>query len=201
MGLAEKLPYFSIENLLVTGMNSHYLKILLSRQSKAKKIVRLKRGLYVSQRYLDAAKATGQLSDLLEFLACTIYAPAYISIEYVLYRYNMLTDVPQNFTLMTRNKTARFSNALGNFIYHSIHARLFKGFISVRKGALIISTATKAKALFDFLYVRKNLVTSREEFNELRLNLDTMSAKDKKEFKIYSELEGSVKMKFFHSLL
>ena len=201
MALAEKLPYFSIENLLVTGIDSHYLKVLLYRQVKTRRVVRLKRGLYVSSRYLDEAKASGKISNFLEFLACAIYQPAYLSGEYVLYRHNMLTDVPQNFTLMTLSKTARFSNMLGNFIYHSTHKRLFKGFMSAREGELVISKATKAKALFDFLYVRKNIIGNRKEFDALRLNLEVLSARDKKELKTYIALEGSPKMKQLYSFL
>lgn len=199
--LVSQMPYFTLKNLRIAGISPHYLRVFLSRQVKNGRVVRLKQGFYVSQRYLEEAKASGQISALLEFLACIMYVPAYLSGEYVLYAHNMLTEVPQNFTLMTRNKTARFSNALGNFIYHSIQERLFKGFGSVRKGAFIISIATKAKALFDFLYVRKNLIASREEFNELRLNLEPMSTKDKKEFNIYIELESSAKMRQFFSWL
>lgn len=201
MELAEKLPYFTIENFPVAGIGPHYLKILLSRQVKVGRVMRLKRGFYVSQHYIDEAKMSGKISPLLEFLSCAMYQPAYLSGEYVLYEYNMLTDIPQNFTLITLNKTARFSNALGNFIYHSISERLFKGFKSTRDGSLIISKATKAKAFFDFLYLRKNIIGSKKEFDELRLNLESMTARDKKELKTYIALEGSAKMKYIYSLL
>lgn len=201
MALVSQMPYFTVENLRITEMSPHYLRIFLSRAVKSGSVVRLKKGLYTSSSYIDEAKASGRISNFLEFLACAMYAPAYLSGEYVLYSHNMLTDVPQNFTLMTRNKTARFSNTLGNFIYHSIQARLFKGFTSAREGSLIISKATKAKALFDFLYVRKNLIGSKQEFNELRLNLEMMSARDKKELKSYIALEGSVKMQQLYSFL
>ena len=201
MALVEKLPYFSIKNLLAAGIDSHYLRILLSRQAKAKKIIRLKKGLYVSRNYLEEAKAAGRISPLLEFLACAIYAPAYLSGEYILYRHNLLTEVPQNFTLMTVNKTARFLNPLGNFIYHTIQPKLFVGFESLRAGDFTIAQASKAKALFDFLYLRKNLITNKEIFKELRLNLDVLSARDRKELKTYVNLEGSVKMKYLYSLI
>lgn len=201
MALIARMPYFSLDNLRVSGVDRHYLRVFLSRQVKAGRVIRLKRGLYVSQRYIDEAKMSGKMSPLLEFFACVMYQPAYLSGEYVLYEHNILTDIPQNFTLITRNKTARFSNALGNFIYHSVSERLFKGFKSARDGSLIISKATKAKALFDFLYLRKDLVGGKKEFDELRLNLGGMTARDKKELKTYIALEGSAKMKYIYSLL
>ena len=201
MELIAKMPYFTLENLRITGILPHYLRVFLSRQVKAGGMVRLKKGLYVSQRYIEEVKASGRISPLLEFLACAMYVPAYLSGEYVLYSYNLLTEVPQNFTLMTRNKTARFSNRLGNFIYHSLQERLFAGFKSKREGAFTISIATKAKALFDFLYLRKDIIGSKEEFDELRLNLDEMSVRDKKELKTYITLENSVKMKQIYSFL
>lgn len=201
MGLVEKLPYFSIDNLLVTGVDRHYLRVLLSRQVQSAKIIRLKRGLYVSQRYIDTMKTKGSISPLLEFFACAMYPPAYLSGEYVMHEYNLLTELPQNFTLMTRNKTARFFNPLGNFIYHSLQERLFVGFISTRENNFTILKASKAKALFDFLYLRKDILRSKKEFDELRLNLDVLSARDKKELSGYITSEGSRKMKRMYSMI
>ena len=197
----EKLPYFSIENLRITGIDPQYLKILLYRQVRAAKIIRLKRGVYVSQRYIDTIKTKGRISTLLEFLACVLYPPAYLSGEYVMHGYNLLTELPQNFTLMTRNKTARFSNPLSNFIYHSLQERLFIGFTSIRENSFTILKASKAKALFDFLYLRKDIIGSKKEFDELRLNLEVLSSRDKKEFKRYIALYGSPKMKRMYSMM
>ena len=61
--------------------------------------------------------------------------------------------------------------------------------------------ATRAKALFDFLYLRKNLLLDEKAVKELRLNLDNINAGDMRELKRYINLEGSGKMKNIFNLL
>jgi len=57
----------------------------------------------------------------------------------------------------------------------------------------LISKATKAKTLFDFLYLKKNLITDKTYLNELRLNLENFNKNDKLEFNKYVSIEGSKK--------
>jgi hypothetical protein len=92
-------------------------------------------------------------------------------------------------------KTAHFSNDLGNFIYHKIKEDLFLGFKVLKKGNFSILKATKAKALFDFLYLRKRLLLDKRAVAELRLNLHEFTRTDLRELKGYVELEGSARMK------
>jgi hypothetical protein len=72
---------------------------------------------------------------------------------------------------------------------------LFTGFEVIKKGNLSILKATKVKALFDFLYFRKRLLTDKRAAEELRLNLDELTKKDFKELKGCVEIEGSPRMK------
>jgi len=81
MELVAKMPYFTLGNLRIIGVSPHYLRVFLSRQVKAGAVVRLKNGLYTSQRYIDEAKVGGQISPLLEFLAGVMYMPSYLSGE------------------------------------------------------------------------------------------------------------------------
>ncbi len=199
--LIEKLPIFSLENLKVFELNENYLRIFLSREAKAKRIIRLKKGIYTSKKFIEKMKEKGKYSEFLEFLACKIYPPSYLSLDYVLYENNLLTEMPINFTLITKNKTAIFSNKLGNFIYHKIREDLFCGFKVIKKGGFFILKATKAKALFDFLYLRKNLLLNKKAIQELRINIEELSLKDKKELKKYIEKERSQTMKRIYSQL
>lgn len=197
----EKLPYFEFSNLRGFGASVSYLRILLARRAKRGDLIRLKKGLYTTKKFIDKTKINGRYSPFLEFLAGQICHPSYLSLDYVLYRNNLITEIPVNFTLITSGKTASFFNQLGNFIYHKIKGDLFCGFEIVKDGEFVIYKATKAKALFDFLYLRKNLLISREIFNELRLNLDELSLKDKKEFKKYVNIDGSKTMLRIYSYL
>lgn len=195
ISVAEKLPYFTIESLRSMEKDKNYLKIFLSRYSKKGGIIRLKRGLYVSKNFIDDAHTKGIFSSYLEFLANTIYPPSYLSLEYILYKHNILTEAPVNFTLITENKTAKFTNKVGNFFYHKIKEGLFLGFKILEKDGFFIYEATKAKALFDSLYLRKNLLVDKKAVEELRLNTENLNEKDKEEFEKYIGLENSKKMK------
>lgn len=200
--LAKKLPYFSFDDLIGMETDRVYLKILFSRYEKAGKVVRLKKGLYVAKEYLDNLEKKGHLSAYIEFVSNTLYEPCYLSLDYVLYKHNMLTEVPVNFTLVSSRKTKTFANVFGRFFYHKIKKELFCGFIATRKdGDFMILEATKAKALFDFLYFRKDILSNKESVEELRLNLDNFTAKDKAELASYVKIEKSKKMKIIINYL
>ncbi len=199
--LAEKLPCFSIENFKLAGITPEYLKIFLARYAKKGQFIRIKRGLYTNRAFIEKMKAKNKYSEFIESLATEAYSPSYLSLEYILYQNNLITEVPINFTLISKNKTAVFNNELGNFFYHKIKDDLFMGFKTVKSGEFLVRKATKAKALFDFLYLRKNLLGSKDEINELRLNLEELSLKDRKELRGYIDLEGSKKIKEIYGKL
>ena len=60
--------------------------------------------------------------------------------------------------------------------------------------------ATRAKALFDFIYLKKDNFQefSQEEIEEMRLNLDEITKKDLKELKKYIDLSKDKKMLNFY---
>ncbi len=189
------LPFFSIEDLSSIGADKKYLKILLYRLVKADEILRLKKGVYVSRKYLDRAEKENKINSYLEFVAVSLYDPAYLSLEYVLSEYGILTENTQAFTLVSKNKTKKFANALGLFNYKHMKGLLFSGFKIIKKDNFLISKTTVAKALFDFLYLRKKTILNKNTFLALRLNTDNLKKKDLDELRKYVEMEGSKKMK------
>jgi hypothetical protein len=195
LNLTATLPSFGAANLAATGEKGAYLNIILSRHVKRGTMVHLKKNLYVAKSYLDNAERRGIFSDYVEFAANKLYPPSYLSLDYVLHEHNMLTEIPRNITSVGLRKTANFSNKLGNFIYHKIREDLFCGFKVMKKGEFSILKATKVKALFDFLYLRKRLLTDKRAMEELRLNIDEFTKSDFKELKGYVEMEGSTRMK------
>lgn len=199
--LVENLPSFDASDLAPIGEERAYLNIILSRQVKQGVMVRLRKNLYVARKFLDTAEKKGFFSDYVEFTANKLYPPSYLSFDYVLHEYNMLTELPRNITSVALRKTDRFTNELGNFIYHKIKEELYLGFKVVKKGNLSILRATKAKALFDFLYFRKTLLVDKEAVSELRLNLGQLTKADFKELEGYIELEGSKRMKEIYNWL
>jgi predicted transcriptional regulator of viral defense system len=195
LNLVSVLPSFGAADLSPIGEKQAYLNIILSRQVKRGAMVRLRRNSYVTRSYLDTAERRGYFSDYVEFVANTLYAPSYLSLEYVLHEHNMLTEIPRNITSVGLRKTDQFSNDLGTFIYHTIREELFVGFKVIKKSNFSILKATKAKALFDFLYFRKQLLVDKRAVKELRLNLDEFAENDFKELKGYVATEKSPRMK------
>lgn len=192
--LVKSLPYFSFDNLAGIEKNRVYLKILFHRYKKAGKLIGLKKGIYAAREYIDKIEKSGMFDFYQEFIANILYKPSYLSLDYVLYEHNILTEIPVNVTSVSKNKTKRFSNEFGNFLYHKIKSDLFTGFTIAKKGDFAILKATKAKALFDFLYLRRNLIMDRKAFLELRLNLKNLSKKDLSELEKHIKTEGSKKM-------
>ena len=123
--LAAALPSFGAADLAPIDEKRTYLNIILSRQVKRGTMVRLRKNLYVTRSYLDKAERKGFFSDYVEFVANKLYAPSYLSLDYVLYEHNMLTEIPRNITSVGLRKTEQFSNDLGTFIYHAIKEELF----------------------------------------------------------------------------
>lgn len=195
ISLVKNLPYFRIENLKGLVKNESYLKIFLSRFEKKGRIFRLKKGFYASKDFIDEIEKKGKFSFYLEFLANFLYSPSYLSLEYVLDKYNALTETVKNFTSVSTKKTSNFSNKFGSFFYYKVKKELFQGFEIKKKGDFPIFEATKSKALFDFLYLRKNLILDKKMTKELRINTDVFDEKDRKELKKFIEIEGSKKLK------
>jgi len=197
---AEKLPFFSLDDLASMEKDKNYLKTLLSRYKKSGKTIRLKKGIYVAKTYIDGIEKAGFITDYAEFLTGTLY-PSYLSLDYILHKYNIITEMPVNFTAITKKKTTSFVNEFGKFVYHNVKPSLFCGYETIKKGDFSIFKATKTKALFDFLYLRKDHIVNEEAARELRLNLEEFNNKDKKELIGYIEVEGSKAMKRIYKYL
>lgn len=189
------LPFFCIEDLVKIGLNGAYLKVLLSRFVKRGEIIRLKRGVYASKNYLNQAEKENKINSYIEFIANNLYEPSYLSMEYVLAERGILTENVNAISSLTRNKTKKLLNRFGVFNYHNIKEELFCGFLIYEKNGFLISKASLAKALFDFLFFRKNIIPDKKAFLALRLNVENLSEKDRQEFKKYIKIAGSIKMK------
>ena len=199
--LVKKLPFFDFSDIAPVEKNRTYLAVLSSRHVKSGRFVRLKKDFYVTKEYVDETQKNGTFNFYLKFLANVLYRPSYLSLEYVLFKHNLITELTVNFTSITTSKTKHFSNNLGKFFYHKIKEGLFTGFDITKEGDFTVLKATKAKALFDFLYLRKNILVDEKSVEELRLNLNNLTAGDMRELKKYVNLEGSGKMKNIFNLL
>jgi len=193
--IAGRLPVFTLDDLASIESGKSYLRILLSRYVKSGAASRLKKGLYVTKEYLDRIEKSGRADAYAEFLVAVLYTPSYLSLEYVMHQHGLITESPVVVTAVARKKTASFSTPFGVYRYHTIKQALFTGFTSKRNGDYLIFRASRAKALFDFLYFRKSHLANAKAIEELRINLDALQESDKQELARYIELEGSARMK------
>jgi len=156
---------------------------------KSGQLIQLKRGLYVTRSYIQRL---GNNDAYLEFLSNNLKRPSYLSSEYVLQKYSMISESVFVYTNITTKKTKTYQNSLGTFQYANIKDELFCGFKITTVGINEIKQATKAKALFDYLYFRlwRIPMVSKEYVYSLRLNLQEMVREDFLEFRSYVDLAG-----------
>ena len=195
----ESFPYFTIEAVkqllgdesVATGT----IQTALYRWMKAEQIIQLKRGVYMTRRFFELHRAD---ADFAPMVSAILIPQSYLSLEFILQRNAILTDVTFPVTAVTIKQTRVFENKLGTFTYRNIKAELYQGFLFSEYMGIPISQATLAKALFDFLYLRPWKGSRRLAGNnlaeDLRLNLEDFSESDQVEFETFVEISNSKKM-------
>ncbi len=140
-------------------------------------IIQVKKGLYLLKKRYEQE---GSKQSYLEYISNKIYEPSYLSTEYIMNKYGLLTEAVYNITSVTTKKTKIFKNKLGLFTYQSITPKLYRGFFTKRFNNAFISEAEKAKAVFDFLYLKflKETLISEKAVKELRINWENMTKKE-----------------------
>ncbi len=120
-------------------------KITLLLREEA--IIQLKRGLYL----FGPSFRRGVLS--VELAAAMLVQPSYISKEYALRLYGLMTERVEIITSMTTRKKRRFDTPIGRFDYFSLSQEKFGVGVEVREipqeGGYLC--ATKEKALADWI--------------------------------------------------
>jgi len=188
------LSYFdknTLSQFVDISDNSLYTNI--KRWLKNGDLIQLKRGLYVTKEYFSTLTNKPAYT---EFIANKLKEPSYLSLEYVLQKYSILTEAVYSCTSITLKTKRSYDNKLGSFIYRNIKDDLFTGYDIVEKDEFRIREASKAKALFDYLYLKTLRVKTieRELFDSYRLNLDDFSREDLKEFSEYCKIAGTGKL-------
>ncbi len=186
----ENLSYFNKDTISqFVDINKNALSQDVKRWIQNGTLIQLKKGFYVTSNYFERL---GNKTPYLEFISNKLREPSYLSLEYILQKYGVLTESIYSINSITIKSSRIYRNNLGLFIYRNIKDELFTGFNITEKNGFIVKESTKAKALFDWLYLRmlrfkKIDLAVMESF---RLNLENFKKKDFKEFKIYCELAG-----------
>ena len=181
----------------VVGGNDDGFNANVARWIENGTLIQLKKGLYVTDQYFSACSDKQSYN---EFVANILKKPSYLSGEYVLQKYGVLSESVFSVTSITRKKTKIYNNKLGLFGYSNIKKSLFTGFKIVSKSGFEIKEATLEKALFDYLYFKLKAVPTinQEVVDSLRLNMNMFLVKDYFNLSVYLKL---LSLKKFDNLI
>lgn len=195
----ESFPYFTIEALRQLledeSIAAGTIQTAIYRWMKAGYIYQLKKGVYMTRRFYEFHRAD---ADFAPAVSAILIPQSYISLEFILQRNAILTEVTYPISAVTLKHTRIIENKFGTFAYRNIKENLYNGFTISDYFGIPISQATVSKALFDYLYFRpwkqRKILTRYNLAEDLRLNLDDFSKEDQIEFAEYIEMSKSRKM-------
>ena len=195
----DSFPYFTLEAVKQLlgdeSVAAGTIQTALYRWMKAGQIIQLKKGVYMTRRFFEQHRAD---ADFAPMVSAILIPQSYLSLEYILQRNAILTEMTYPVTAVTLKQTRVFENKLGTFSYRNIKADLYQGFIFSEYMGIPIAQATAAKALFDFLYLRPwkggRRLAGYDLAEDLRLNLEDISENDRVEFAAFVEISKSKKM-------
>jgi predicted transcriptional regulator of viral defense system len=185
------LSYFDTNtlSLIYPELSKNSLYSNIKRWIKKGQLIQIKKGMYVTKEYVLNVQ---DKSSYKEFLANKIKYPSYLSTEYVLQKYSILSDAVYAYTSVTLKSKNTYTNNFGRYMYRNITRKLFVGYEIKEVGGYEIKEATQAKALFDYLYLKlyriKNI--TEDVLLDLRLNMDEFEKKEMDEFEKYCKLTG-----------
>jgi len=186
----EKLPFFNKNTASVLiGKEGKNLDKKLDRLIKINYLRVLKKGLYTTDPYYEGIEK----ELYFEYITNVLREPSYISGEYVLSNEGLIPESVFSITSITTKTTRKYTNFLGSFIYKNIKPGLFLGFREKKWQDKTIYIATKAKALFDYFYLKRMEDIGSSVF-DARINWDSFTDDDLGEFRMYVKLSKSKKM-------
>lgn len=193
-GALVKLPYFTAEGLSsLLKNNGAHARTFIYRNRKLGKIKRIKREIYVSTVFWERNRNN---IDYIYAISSVINPLSYISCETVLRDYGVMTEAIYNVFCVSLKKTSSVVSDIENYSYKNIKKDLFVGYNLRDFMGIKYGYASLAKALFDYLYLKKIWLSPKDDLAEsLRLNLFVLTKDDIKEFIRYVDISGSVKLR------
>lgn len=193
----ESLPYFNLMAMRqLFDYNEATARQTLTRWSRSGRIIRLKKDLYISRDFYLAHKAD---PDFPGFISAVIQPFSYLSLDYVLQTYSILTETTFPVTGVTTKNTQSVTNKFGLFNYCHIQSDLFGGYEEKTVFGVRVNQASLGKALFDYFYFRPAPAgLGMKDYGvteDWRLNLEEFTAKDIKEWEYWVKKSGLNKMK------
>jgi predicted transcriptional regulator of viral defense system len=108
----EKMLYFTNQDLTKL-INPVSVNVFLERETKKGEVLRLKRGIYTTKAKRTEVQIDGEVGHYLEYLTTNVLlAPSYLSLEYVLFSYNIIIENVYAITAVTTKNSAKIINTL-----------------------------------------------------------------------------------------
>jgi len=171
----ESLPYFTLSQFALGYKDKRSALVVISNKLRQKKIYKIREWVYISANKVLEYSLSNKITSFHEFVATNVvYVPSYLSLEYVLFENNIITENVYSFTMISTKKTADFNNVFGKFSYRSIKKPFFGDYNIVKKDGFMIYKASPEKALFDYLYLKRWVVFSISYVESLRLNIENI---------------------------
>jgi hypothetical protein len=189
----DNLIYFTKDSLkAISGDSSSTISMNIYRWKKSGDIVVFKSGIYATKKsYNINSKEEGYY----KYIASILLKPSYISLSTTLSGYDILSEGVYNITAITTKLPTSYSNR--KYIYRQMTSKLFLGYEVkyFKSKEYEYYEATKAKALFDYIYYRSHTLDKRMNIvEELRLRLDSFTKDDFKEMRSYANIISSKKL-------
>jgi hypothetical protein len=193
----DPLPYFTIEGVkqLFGDTSPATVRTALYRWMKSGQVIQLKKGIYITRRFYELHHTDADFSPA---ISAIIQPLSYLSLEFILQRQGILTEITYPISAITLKQTLVVENNLGSFSYRHIKSDLYHGFTMDEYLGIRFAQASVAKALFDYLYLRRagsSLPSPAYNLAEdLRLNLDLIPPAGRAEFTGYVNASRIPKM-------
>lgn len=208
LDILKQAPYLTKSNLaLPLGKEGDDLNYWIKKLTNEKLLTPLKKGFYISSYYQDTMiRDPEQSESYWVYLANVLRSPSYVSLEYVLSKYNVIPETVSSITSVTLKSPRSYRSENAFFIYRNIKRDLFSGyrFLAFGNSGLTAKIAYPFKAIFDFLYL-KSFSSEKEMQTYLleagRFNWDVLTEADKRKFLQVVETSNSTKMKTITSIL
>lgn len=182
---------FSLQDLKLLGLKIYPYQ--LSNWVDKGYLIRLKNGLYVISNRKEKLKN--------EFIAHNLYQPSYVSLEWVLSRYNVIPEIIYNCTSVTSKTTRTFKNKFGAFIFRHLKRDLFFAYHEESDDHQTYFIAEPEKALLDYLYLNSAKINNQDDIDELRFNSESLNQFNYQKIKTYLKRFNSRKLKKIINLI
>ena len=152
-----QLPLIVSRDIYTRRKSKQNILNQLNRWQDRELLVQLKRGVYLLN------KSDRKVNPSRLFIANRLYEPSYVSLEYALNFYGLISQKVADITSITTRKTARFVNCEGQFIYQHIKPEAFEDIKTLQdEENLNVFIATPEKALVDLLYLNLSKFKAHE---------------------------------------